>query len=55
MRKRLCKYLMMLVALLPLTSCSQNKMNKTQEAMKKGKTLVVFFIIILYKDYVQEP
>lgn len=43
MRKRLCKYLMMLVALLPLTSCSQNKMNKTQEAMKKGKTLVVFF------------
>ena len=33
----------MLMALLPLTSCSQNKMNKTQESMKKGKTLVVYF------------
>ena len=43
MRKRLCKYLVMLMALLPLTSCSQNKMNKTQEGMKKGKTLVVYF------------
>ena len=34
---------MMLMALLPLTSCSQNKMNKTQEGMKKEKTLVVYF------------
>ena len=33
----------MLMALLPLTSCSQNEMNKTQEGMKKGKTLVVYF------------
>lgn len=33
----------MLVALLPLASCSQNKMNETQEGMKKGKTLVVYF------------
>lgn len=43
MRKRICKYFLMLMALLPLTSCSQNKMNKTQESMKKGKTLVVYF------------
>ena len=43
MRKRLCKYLVMLVALLPLASCSQNRMNETQEDMKKGKTLVVYF------------
>ena len=43
MCKRICKYLMMLMALLPLTSCSQNKIDKTQEGMKKGKTLVVYF------------